>query len=151
MGFFADEGESPRKVDSAGCGERMIRPQLHSFITSPAREGNTFVHELSAQMVAAGGRIDQQDSQLRGGCIRRHAEHTAYPAAIELCDPCGFASRIVPGRVVRHNPCDERLKTRIPSELRCVYLAVCHDDPSQVASGTESADPDLRSTHYISL
>jgi hypothetical protein len=93
----------------------MIRPQFHSFITGAAREGNTLVHELSAQVVAASGRIYQQDPQLRGGCIGCHTEHTAHPAAIELRDPRRFASRVVLAGVVRHNPRNERLETRIPS------------------------------------
>ena len=37
-------------------------------------------------MVPPGGRIYQQDSQLRGCFIGRDAEYTAHPAAIELGD-----------------------------------------------------------------
>src|SRR5260370_13200219 len=130
MTFFRGERESPCKIHLAGCGQRMIRPQRHSFVTSSAREGNAFVHQPAAQVVTPRGGIYQQDSQLRGGCIGRDAEYTADPAAIELRDPCGFASRVVLGCIVRHDPRDERLKTRIPSQLPCVYLSLRHDDPS---------------------
>src|SRR5579864_3223094 len=87
MGLLRDEPESPRKIYLARGGQWMICPEHHSFVARTACEGNAFIHQPAAQVMTAGGRIHQQDSQLCGSRIGRDAEHTARPAAIELGDP----------------------------------------------------------------
>ena len=145
--LFGDQAEPALEIDAPRGGERVVRPQHHALVARGAREVQACVDESATEVMAARQRVDQEQAQARGRRVVGHAEHAAGATAVDLGDPGRLAIGLRRRGVVGDDARDERLHRRVPPELARVDLAVCHDDPAEVARLAEGADRGLRDGH----
>src|SRR5262249_51845537 len=114
--------------------------------------------------VAARGRRDQQDPQLRGDLVDWYTKHAAGPLPVDFRDPprlptlasSGHSRWVVlagrPGLrgEVGHDPRDQRLEAEVPALLARVDLAVGPHHPPQASRQPDWPDHDRRLTHGAS-
>ena len=92
--------------------------------------------------------MNQQDPQLGRVIVSRDQEHTTEAAVIHRSDPRPLPSRIVPGRVIGHDTCHQRLELDIPAKLGGIHLAMGHHYPAQITRLPQR--PDHRVDHHRS-
>src|SRR5215472_13725398 len=115
--LLLDQREPARQVYVPGRHQRVVCPQADPLVPGAEGEAEAFVNESRADPVAARGRIDQQDPELRGGLIDRNAEHAPGPSAVNLRDPPRLPSTVRVRGEVGYDPRDQRLEARVPAVL----------------------------------
>ena len=153
MWLLADQLEAGCLVDPPGGGQDVVGPQGDPVVSGSLRELQAGLDQTGPQAQSTRNRIDEQDPELRRTrFVPGDAEDAPRSASVDLGDPGRFGRRVVGGRVVGHDPGDQRLEVGVPAELVGVHRAVGQHHPAEITGLPHRPDhrtPIIRHRHLL--
>src|SRR3954466_7606044 len=101
-----------------------MRPEHELRVAGRPRERNALLHQPPSQAGTPGGRVNEEQAELRSRSVFFYDKDAPHPAAGLFRDPATLACRIEVLQEILDDLRDERLERRAPAVLLVVKRGV---------------------------